>query len=472
MEMGTGKSRTAIDIAVRRWGRVRRVVWFCPVSLVETIRREIHKHIEGATVHAFDDRTSTSRLPVASWYVVGIESMSSSRRVQLAAAHLVDASTLCIVDESGYIKNPHAIRTDWITRVGDRAGWRLILTGTPITLGVVDLFAQMRFLSPEILGYRSFYSFAANHLEYEVKKVGGRNVHTGRIVRAHNIDFLTAKIAPYAYQVTKDECLTLPERLYVERWARMTTAQRDLYETVKSRLFDEMNAWGDVFDSTLIYRLFGALQQAACGFWREYPPYRPDRPRAVRELVTEHRVDHNRLAMLESVLHEIPDADKVVLWCKWRSEIPRIVEMLEREFPGAGVSQFQGDMKLRERAASVDAFRSANRFFVATPQSGGHGLTLNEAPYAVFYTSDFNLAHEDQAEARNHRIGQERSVTYIKIGVSGTIDERIARNLATKGAVARDFARAVKAARSNTDRRKLMETFFSGEGAEDEVRHG
>jgi len=105
-----------------------------------------------------------------------------------------------ICDESSYIKGHSAIRTNRITYISSRAKYRLALTGTPISQGVEDLFAQMRFLSPKILGYRSFYSFAANHLEYSDK-------YPGMVVRAHNLEYIAAKIQPYVYQVTKEECL-------------------------------------------------------------------------------------------------------------------------------------------------------------------------------------------------------------------------------------------------------------------------
>jgi hypothetical protein len=55
----------------------------------------------------------------------------------------------------------------------------------------------MRFLSPKILGYNSFYSFEHNHLEYHP-------IYTGMIVRSHNTEWLAAKIQPYVYQVTKE----------------------------------------------------------------------------------------------------------------------------------------------------------------------------------------------------------------------------------------------------------------------------
>lgn len=468
MDMGTGKSRTAIELAYRRAGRCRRVLWFVPVSLIETTRREVLKHVADTTVRAFKESTRLGKIPEAHWYIIGIESMSTSRRTLLAAASLVDDSTMMIVDESSYIKNHRALRTKWIQEVGKKAKWRLLLTGTPITLGVVDLFAQMFFLSPEILGYTSFYSFAANHLEYAVKKFsGGREVRTSRVVRAHNTGYLAAKIAPYTYQVSKDECLDLPAKLYGNRWVSMARAQADLYARAKEKLLGEMDSYEGDFDSALIYRLFSALQQAACGFWNEYPVFNPDRRRGdePRQPIECHRVDCNRRAALVDVLSSLEEGEKAIVWVKFIEELEGIKASLEAAFGVGCTSLFYGALSGRRRQEELDAWKleSVRRFFVATPQTGGHGLTLNESAFTVFYTDSFNLAHRLQAEDRNHRIGQDRHPTYISILMSGTIDERIASNLASKGQVMRDFHERVKQSRDQRSIKAALAEFLRTE---------
>lgn len=422
MEMGTGKTRTAIELILRRAdrGRVGTVVWFCPVSLRETIRHEIIKHTTATDVHVFDDKTTEVNLPDCFWHVVGIESMSASERLKLAAAALIRHDTYAIVDESTYIKGHHSARTCWITRICERCRYRLILTGTPLTQGVVDLFAQMRFLSPEILGYRSFYSFARNHLEYSDK-------FPGMIVRAHNVEWLAAKMQPYVYQVTKAECLTLPEKMHETRWFIMTGTQRSLYEQAKEHILLGLEDWDD-FNSHTIFRLFTALQQIACGYWRE-------QVRGESGGVRLHEVDHVRLAELTDVVDHIPAADKVIIWAKDRYSIAAIVRHLGAE----QCAEFHGGIGQRQREEQLSDFRNGKRFFVATPSCAGHGLTLNEAAYVVFYNDGFKYSERLQAEDRCHRIGQFRAVTYITIACSGSIDERIRESLEKKGDTLKSF---------------------------------
>src|SRR5690606_6788843 len=92
MDMGTGKTRTAIEFVRIRQNKIDRVVWFCPVSLKETIRAEITKHTTCPVnaVYVFDDRANERTVPWdAFWYIVGIESMSASPRVVFTVNQLV-----------------------------------------------------------------------------------------------------------------------------------------------------------------------------------------------------------------------------------------------------------------------------------------------------------------------------------------------------------------------------------------------
>lgn len=431
MEMGTGKSRTAIELVSRRLHRIDKAVWFCPVSLKETARQEILKHTDCGPdqVHVFNDKTNEFNLPPALWYVVGIESMSSSARVVLAVNHLITENTFVILDESSYIKGHNAMRTERLTFICARARYRLILTGTPLSQGIVDLFSQMKFLSPKILGYSSFYSFAANHLEYSEK-------YPGLIVRAHNVPYIAAKIQPYVYQVTKTECLDLPSKLYTTRYFSMTGEQRERYEQAKDEILNDM--LDDEIDSIVIFRLFSVLQQITSGFWNR--KYRVRKGRKIIEVIEQGiTMHHHRVLTLMEALRDIPAGEKVIIWAKFRYDIEQIEKALKGEFGPDSVALFYGDLNERQRAEQVERFRRQARFFVATQSCGGHGLTLNEAAYVIFYNNGFKYSERLQAEDRCHRIGQERKVTYIDLGCSRSIDERISNALAKKGNVVQAF---------------------------------
>jgi len=320
--------------------------------------------------------------------------------------------------------------------MAQRARYRAILTGTPLTQGVVDLYAQMRFLSPKILGYNSFYSFAHNHLEYSEK-------YPGLIVRAHNTGWLAAKIGPYVYQITKDECLDLPPKLYDARYFSMTDEQRENYERAKWELLMDIPD-SDGLDSYVIFRLFNALQQITCGFWnrRLDSPFSRNRSREPQFELLEFG-GHERIDVLLNIVANIPASEKIIVWSKYRYSICQIVAALADEYGRGAVAQFHGGLGEQERNAEIARFRDGARFLVATQSSGGHGLTLNEANHVIFYSNSFKYSERLQAEDRCHRIGQDRPVTYIDIVCNDSIDIRIARAMQEKGSVVSAFKREI-----------------------------
>jgi SNF2 family DNA or RNA helicase len=438
MDMGTGKTRAAIELALLRQNRISKVVWFCPVSLKDTIRHEIRKHVSGTPVCVFDDKIKSNNIPGADWYIIGTESMSSSNRVVLTAAKLIDSSTFVIVDESEQIKGHRSRRTNRITALSEKAKYRLILTGTPMSQGIVDLYAQMRFLSPVILGYASFYSFARNHLEYSEK-------YPGLIVRTHNEEQLAAKMKPYVYQVTKEDCLDLPDKLYESRYFSMTEMQGAAYWQAKQEILLEL--LDDEISSYTIFRLFTALQQITCGYWNR------KNEQGQFELL---EFDHARLDTLSSVIAGIPASEKVIIWCKHRYSIDAVSSRLKRDFGGDSVALFYGDLTESKRLAELEKFRGERRFFVASAQCAGRGLTLNESHYTIFYEDEFKYANRLQAEDRNHRIGQEKPVTYISIICQNSIDERIAESQAKKGDVIDQFKQEIEKVKGEKGKLKKL----------------
>jgi len=438
VDMGLGKTRTSFELVYRRLSKIDKVVYFCPVSLKETVRQEILKHTDctDSDIYVFGDKTNERNIPAALWYIIGIESMSSSTRMILAANKLITAKTFVILDESSYIKGHDSKRTTRITAMSARSRYRLILTGTPLSQGVVDLYAQMRFLSPKILGYNSFYSFAANHLEYSEK-------FPGRIVRSHNTKYLAAKTKPYVYQITKEECLDLPRKLYETRYCYMTDEQAHEYWLAKEEFMMQLDR--EDFDSTTIFNMFTALQEIACGFWNS----RVGRKFKLLEF------EHDRIETLMYVVAEISENEKIIIWAKFQYDIHGITKALTDKYGKDSVALFHGGIKERERAAQVELFRGSARFFVSTPSCGGHGLTLNESHYVIFYNNGFKYSERIQAEDRCHRIGQKYPVTYIDIQCSCGIDERIAKALSDKEDAATSFRHEVE--KSQGDKNKLRE---------------
>lgn len=430
-EMGTGKTRMAIELARLRQGKIDHVVWSCPVSAKETIRRLILKHTDAQPedIHVFDDRTSPSRLPPARWYIVGTESVSASNRVVLTLARLITDRSFVVVDESHQIKGHTSRRTERLTLLAAKARYRLILTGTPISQGVVDLFAQMRFLSPKILGYRSFYSFARNHLIYSDR-------FPGKIERERDTEYLAARIKPYVYQITKEECLDLPDKRYAARYCALTEAQRIAYDNAKERILLEEYMEVDDWERRIaIFHLFTVLQTIVCGFETQ-----PDG--------TVARYPHSRLDALAAALAEIPADAPVVIWSKYRHAIAEIVAALGAAHGPDQVHAYHGSMPTRARTEALDRWRRSGRFLVATQAAGGTAIDLTAASHVIYYANGFKYAERQQSEDRCHRLGQTRPVTYVDLWSDAGIDGRIDRALGAKASVVAAFRREVEAVRA------------------------
>lgn len=459
MDMGTGKSRTAIELAHLRSMKIDRVIWCCPVSLKETVKTEIRKHTDCEDIYVFGPKTSCKTVDMAArWVVVGIESISSSSRVVLALNSMITENTMVIVDESTYIKGHDSARTLRITRMAERARYRLILTGTPLSQGVVDLFAQMKFLSPKILGYRSWYSFAANHIEYSEK-------FPGMIVRSLNVPYLAEKIKPYAYQVTKAECLDLPEKATEERYLALTGEQMEAYIQAKHEILEDVDM--EDFDSISIFRLFTTLQSIVCGFWNR-PRFRWQDLRKSRHGGVRQKQEYdlltfpeNRTGLLMDTIRGIPKDEKVIVWGNFRYSVEQIAKRLNEEYGVESVALYYGRLKEQVRNAEENKFRNHARFFVATQSAGGHGLTLNEARYVIFYANGFKYSERLQAEDRCHRIGQTRDVTYIDLWSNTGIDDRIAKALTKKGNALRDFRDEVEKIKKKGTKKRIKDLVMS-----------
>lgn len=442
MDMGTGKSRTVIELVKLRANKIDHVVWVCPVSLKETVRYEILKHTDCAEndIFIFDGKVTDATVPLdRMWYIVGIESLSSSDRVTMALNSIITKKTFVIMDESSYIKGHTAKRTRRITKLSRRARYRTILTGTPLSQGVVDLYSQMRFLSPKILGYHSFYSFACNHLEYHPD-------YPGLIVRAHNIPFIASKIKPYIYQCTKDECMSLPSKLYKRYCTYLSMDQENEYAAAKMRFLDEMTKAEEQdkeISCIVIFKLFTELQTICCGF--------------IRQNETEMSLINPRLDTLLTVAHDIPDGDKAIIWAKYIYAVKQITSALRKEFGEDSVAQYYGDLQPEKRDKEIEKFMNSAKFLVATQSCAGHGLNLQFCHYQIFYANGFKYSERIQAEDRCHRHGQKRRVTYIDIHADKTIDDKIEDALYKKGDVVQSFRDEVERVKRDRGKEGLKE---------------
>lgn len=177
MEMGTGKTKVALDLIKSKEKKIDYILWICPFSIKNEIENERLKW------H-----------PELSIDIVGCESIGSSDRIYLELfSKVYKSKSFIVVDESLKIKNKDAKRTQRILKMGEYAQYKLILNGTPLSKNVLDLYTQMQFLSPKILKM-SYNQFKNTYCEYYI-----RGKLRGLVKKQYNIEHLVSLIKPYIF---------------------------------------------------------------------------------------------------------------------------------------------------------------------------------------------------------------------------------------------------------------------------------
>lgn len=422
MDMGTGKTRTMLEIINKRLekGKINHVIWLCPCSVKENLRRDIIYH------------TGSEQKDLIT--ICGIETLSTSIKwLKYLTEIAVKYNCQLVVDESSKIKNFLAKRTKNTIYLAEYCKYKAILNGTPVTRREDDLFAQMYFLDWRILGYKSLWSFNRNHVEYD---------EYNRPRRCLNVDYLIEKIAPYAYQIKKEECLELPPKSYKTMYFALDEKQDNHYEYVKDLFLDKV----DEFDQTTIYRLLTALQLVLSGY-KVKPTKKIKTVKKFnfqtgkmenteievvdsieKELVRKTEKDNPRLALLMNIITDLEG--KCIIFCKYTEEIDMILDLLKEK--GYTAVRFDGKVSLKQRDKNIEEFRTNAQFLVANKVCGAFGLNLQFCAYAIFYTNDFDYGTRSQAEDRIYRLGQTKNVHIIDICASNKLDERILSSLARK----------------------------------------
>ena len=265
MEMGTGKTKVALDLIASKASKVDYILWICPCSLKSEIEAERSKW------H-----------PELALDIVGCESIGSSGRIYLQTlSKTKDRRCFVVVDESLKIKNREAKRTERIIRIGENAEYKLILNGTPISQNYCDLWSQMQFLSPKILKM-SYNQFFNTYCEYYT-----RGKMAGKIRRFVNVPHLIDRISPYVFEAKLDIETTKKKetRIYHTNFLE--------YEEYKGEIFSEY--YNEEKDDLNFYAFSTLLQK----FYTQ----NSDREKVISKLIEEIN-------------------DKVVIFVKFLSSIP------------------------------------------------------------------------------------------------------------------------------------------------------
>ena len=348
--------------------------------------------------------------------VMNIEAFSTIRGSKYAGRFLLCHDAMMVIDESTTIKTPTSARSKSTEKVGRGARFKRIATGSPVTKSPMDLYQQCAFLSPNCLNAASYYSFQARYAVVIERSVA---THTFKqVVGYRRLDELKEKLDRFSFRVTKEECLDLPDKLYVKREVDLTDEQKRAYLQMKSMALSQFKE-GVTSTVNALTQLM-RLHQIVCGH------VKLDNGEVIE-------LPNNRIGELLSVVEETDG--KIIIWANYRHDIEAIKLALSKEYGMNSVGMYYGDTDDDERKRVLEEFQKPNsemRFFVGNPSTGGYGLTLTAAHTMVYYSNSFDLEKRLQSEDRAHRIGQTKNVTYIDLIAVGTIDEKIVKALRDK----------------------------------------
>jgi superfamily II DNA or RNA helicase len=301
-----------------------------------------------------------------------------------------------ILDEAQTIKNPDS----QVARAAHRleAGFRVTLSGTPVENRLEELWSQLHFTNPGLLGSREDFS----------ERIA-RPVAEGDELAAAR---LRERIRPFVLRRLKREVAPeLPPRSEVVLHAVLSEQERALYDAVRAATREDvvrqLGAGGNVLAAL---EALLRLRQAAC-----HPGLVPGGPAAP----SSAKLD----LLLEFLEEAVADGHKALVFSQWTSLLDRAEPVLNQ----AGILFLRLDGSTRDRGAVVERFQSeaGPPVLLISLGAGGLGLNLTAADHVFILDPWWNPAVEDQAADRAHRIGQQRPVMIYRLVAQDTVEERV-----------------------------------------------
>jgi len=431
MEMGTGKTKVAIDNMAMLYdnGKINGALIIAPKGVYKNwysqeIPDHLPTHIQPITVlwKSLINKTQQKELDKLFQtghdfhiLVMNVEAFSTKKGVDFAARFLNCHNTFMVIDESTTIKNPGAKRTKNIVGLGKYAKYRRILTGSPVTKSPLDLYKQCEFLDEYLLDHSSYYTFRTRYAVMRKANFNGRSVEI--VVGYKNLGELSEKLKPFSYRVLKDDCLDLPKKTFMKRVITLSAEQDKVYQQMKKMALAQLN--GKMVTTASALTQLMRLHQITCGHF-------------TADDGSIQTIKNNRLSELTDLLDEVEG--KAIIWAHYQYDVKEIVKAIIKEHGEDSIVTYYGLTPQDERQNNIKKFQSDPkcRFLVGTPSTGGYGLTLTAASTMIYYSNGYDLEKRQQSEARIDRIGQEKPMTYIDIICEDTVDDRIVKALRKK----------------------------------------
>ncbi|TAG11839.1 MAG: DEAD/DEAH box helicase, partial [Sphingobacteriia bacterium] len=320
-----------------------------------------------------------------------------------------------VLDESQAIKNPGSKVTKAASLL--KATSRLCLSGTPLQNNTFDIFAQMNFLNPGMLGSMEFFK---QEFSIPIDKFGEKEQK----------DHLRKLLYPFILRRTKEQVAKdLPEKQEMILFCEMGDEQRKIYEAYRNDYRDKIlgvvESQGIQKSQLTILQGLMKLRQIC------------DSPAIIKE---EERYP-NVSVKLEELGREITENisnHKALVFSQFLGMLALIKEKLKEL--GVNYEYFDGSSTVNERERAIQRFQNDEncRVFLISLKAGGVGLNLTAADYVYIVDPWWNPAVEQQAIDRTHRIGQTKNIFAYRMICTDTVEDKILKLQERKRNLARE----------------------------------
>ena len=383
-DMGLGKTLQAMSLF-----KFQSLV-VAPTSVVYNWKREIERFRPELKICVFHgkDRVIDPKADVV---------ITSYNLVRLAPQTFARDWHVVIADEAQFIKNPESQIFSVMCEL--KADARFALSGTPVENRLDDLWAQMEFANPGLLGSRKYFNERVS----------------SPIVKGDDgaLESLRARIKPYFLRRLKTEVATdLPPRTNIVRTVELSEQEKTLYSAILQKTRESIES--DDGEKTTrgglhVLELLLRLRQACC-----HPNLLPD-TKGYESAKLNYAGE-----LIETL---IENKHKILVFSQWTSYLDLIEEKLRK----LNLTNLRLDGSTINRQDIVDKFQNdpEHRILLMSLKAGGTGLNLTAADHVFIMDPWWNPAAEEQASNRAWRIGQDKPVFVHKLVAAGTIEEKI-----------------------------------------------
>jgi SNF2 family DNA or RNA helicase len=389
-EQGTGKTGSVIWAAdyLMKLGRIKRVLVICPLSIMDSAWRAdlfkfaMHRHVD----IAYGSREKRTRIinSEAEFVIINYDG------VEIVQDEIANGGfDLVVIDEANAYKNVQTTRWKTLNKILKPDTWLWMLTGTPAAQSPVDAYGLAKLVSPH--NVPKFFSAFKDMVMYKVSQF--------RWINRPNAENVVHEALQPAIRFTKEECLDLPELIYVSREVELTPQQKKYYELLRKQLV--MSAVGEQVTAVNAAVGMSKLLQISCG-----AVYSDSGETLEFDI-------KNRYKVMREVIDETQQ--KILIFVPFKNTIKILAERLKAD--GFTTEIINGDVPHNPRTEIFKNFQETPnpRILIIQPQAAAHGVTLTAADTVIWWGPTPSLEIYAQANARAHRAGQRHPVTVVRL---------------------------------------------------------